>query len=601
MLKEQRMNEPMAEYQRRRETAEALRDGLTRQSRTIGNVRLLVALLAIGTLWTALSSHRFSAGLTLVPAGVFVALAIRHQAILRRAKAAGRTAAYYIEGLERLKDNWSGHGATGEVFRERDHVFADDLDLFGTGSLFQLISRARTKTGEQTLANWLLKAAGLEAIGARHQAVRELASRLDLREDIGVLGEAVGTSIHGASLKSWAAEPANALPRLLRPTMVVLAVLNAATLAGFLGWRLPLYPLLIVFLANVGLIFFIRHAVAKILSSLETPALDLDVLSRLVERLERERFTAPLLQRLHTDLQMSGVPASKRMARLRRLVELLDSMDHVILRGVNPLLLLREQLAMAVESWRRANGPLVARWLEATGDFEALSSLACLAYERPGWVFPSLLREGPPCFRASAIRHPLIPEARSVPNDVSIGGESALLVVSGSNMSGKSTLLRAIGLNAVLAWSGATVCAGELALSSLQLGASIRVTDSLQDNRSRFFAEITRLRQIVDLTKSGSAVLFLLDELLSGTNSHDRKAGAAAVVRALVRDGAFGLITTHDLALAGIADELPGHAKNVHFEDQMVNGRMEFDYHLREGVVTRSNALELMRAVGLEI
>ena len=168
-------------------------------------------------------------------------------------------------------------------------------------------------------------------------------------------------------------------------------------------------------------------------------------------------------------------------------------------------------------------------------------------------------------------------------------------------MSGKSTLLRSVGLNAVLAWAGAPVCANDLLLSPIRLGASIRVTDSLQDNRSRFFAEITRLRQIVDLTKSHPPVLFLLDELLSGTNSHDRKAGAAAVVRGLIRDGGFGLITTHDLALAAIADELNGRARNVHFEDQVIEGRMEFDYRLRPGIVTRSNALALMRAVGLEI
>jgi DNA mismatch repair ATPase MutS len=190
---------------------------------------------------------------------------------------------------------------------------------------------------------------------------------------------------------------------------------------------------------------------------------------------------------------------------------------------------------------------------------------------------------------------------RCVPNDVLLGDGTDLLIVSGSNMSGKSTLLRSIGLNALLAWAGAPVCASELSISPICIGASIRVTDSLQDNRSRFFAEITRLRQIVDLSKGSRPVLFLLDELLSGTNSHDRKIGAAAVVRSLVRAGAIGLITTHDLALASIEEDLAGRARNVHFQDEMVDGRIEFDYRLRPGIVTRSNALALMRAVGLEI
>jgi DNA mismatch repair ATPase MutS len=228
-------------------------------------------------------------------------------------------------------------------------------------------------------------------------------------------------------------------------------------------------------------------------------------------------------------------------------------------------------------------------------------SLAGYSYEHPRDPLPELADVERGWFEAQGLGHPLMPDEQCIRNDVQLGGEMRLLIVSGSNMSGKSTMLRAIGLNAVLAWAGAPVRATRLRLSPLAVGSSIRVLDSLQDGRSRFYAEITRLREIVNLADGSRNVLFLLDELLSGTNSHDRKIGAAAIIRMLVSRGAMGLITTHDLALAGIAAELPGAAANVHFEDTLENGRLHFDYRLRQGVVARSNALDLMRSVGLEV
>ena len=206
-----------------------------------------------------------------------------------------------------------------------------------------------------------------------------------------------------------------------------------------------------------------------------------------------------------------------------------------------------------------------------------------------------------PLFDARGIAHPLLPAGVAVRNDVCLDGNLRLLLVSGSDMSGKSTLLRAVGLNAVLAWAGAPVRAHSLAISDMAIGASIRIVDSLQDGKSRFYAEITRLRQIMDLAAEPRPLLFLLDELLSGTNSHDRRIGAEGVVQALVGRGAIGLVTTHDLALADVADALQPHAANVHFEDHLENGVIAFDYRMRPGIIQKSNALELMRSVGLEV
>jgi DNA mismatch repair ATPase MutS len=242
--------------------------------------------------------------------------------------------------------------------------------------------------------------------------------------------------------------------------------------------------------------------------------------------------------------------------------------------------------------------------MATVGELEAAAALGTYAFDRPGDPFPEVLApsEGP-LFDGRSLGHPLLPEASCVRNDLSLGvaGGPRALVVSGSNMSGKSTFLRTCGVNVVLALAGAPVRAAALRLSPLALGASIRVVDSLQEGESKFYAEITRLRRILDLTRGEPPVLFLLDEILHGTNSHDRRIGAEAVIRALLERGAIGLVTTHDLALARIAEEPGSRLANVHFEDTLEGGRVRFDYRLRPGVVQRSNALALMREVGLEV
>ncbi len=258
------------------------------------------------------------------------------------------------------------------------------------------------------------------------------------------------------------------------------------------------------------------------------------------------------------------------------------------------------QIALAIEAWRAECGPHLRGWIQTVGESEALVDLARYAWEEPGDPFPEIVDDGP-LFEADQLGHPLLPRERCVFNDLRLDGELSLLVVSGSNMSGKSTLLRSVGTNVLLALAGAPVRARRLRLSPLALGPSLRIRDSLEDGASHFYAEITCLRGIVDLAEGPLPALFLLDEILAGTNSHDRRIGAAAVVRGLVERGAIGLVTTHDLALTKIADQLSPRAGNVHFQDELIDGEMRFDFQIRPGIVTRSNALELMRAVGLEV
>jgi MutS domain V len=593
--------DPKPEYEARLNRWRAGEQLLERQFIRIGNWRLAVGIFEAVLAWLIFGRHLAQPWTLALPVVVFVVLVAFHARVERGRTLARRAIRFYERGLARLAGEWAEAGSQGDEYRVADHIYADDLDLFGRASLFQFLSTARTRAGEQVLADWLLAPAEPAEASARQKAVQELAGRLDLREDVALLGEEVRAEVQTDLLGRWSTAPHIHFPRMLRVVSPFLAIAGLVSLIGFFGDVLPLWPLAAVLIINAGIMVSLRHRVAKVFGNVELVGEGLRTLSLLLERLESESFETPLLQSIGRQLDVDGLPASKRIARLERWLDMLDSADHILVRAIRPLVLWNEQVVMAVEAWRQSVGPRVESWVSAVAQLEALSSLANLAFERPSWTFPILLTGREPLLVGRGLRHPLLPAHKSVGNDVSLSGERQLLIVSGSNMSGKSTLLRSIGVNTVLAWAGAPVAADSFEISPLQTAASIRVNDSLQDNRSRFYAEILRLRQIVDLTRATRPVLFLLDELLSGTNSHDRRIGATGIVSKLVRSGAVGLITTHDLALAEIAEELPSRAVNVHFEDRIMEGEVTFDFKLKPGLVTHSNALELMRAVGLEV
>ena len=608
-------DDPRHLYSTRLEERRAGIAAFRRQHRTLGYWRLASVAAAAAIVWAALMQQSLSIAWTTVPAAVFVALLVLHERILRRLERRERAARFFENGLARLDGSWAGTGETGDRHLDPAHPYALDLDLFGRGSLFELLCTARTHIGEDTLARWLLAPADPDTVAARQEAVRELRPRVDLREDLAVTAEEARTGVDPVSLAAWGEAPAMLERGGLHASLVALTVLGLAGGASIVTVSLsemglvPLSPSWATLLRDLFLITllvnsFFRHRMGKrvegVVVAVEEAAHELQLLSEVLVKLERERFASPLLEKLRTSLDTEGSPPSRRIGRLNRMVELLDSRDNIFVRVAEVFIFWTPHLAFAVEAWRRRSGKTVRRWLEATGEIEALCSLASHSFEHPADPFPVFTAESP-CWEADGVAHPLIPEARAVRNSVAIAGDLRVLVVSGSNMSGKSTLLRTIGVNAVLAQAGATVRANRLRLSPLSVGASIRLTDSLQAGTSRFYAEILRLRQILDLTSGPRPVLFLIDEFLHGTNSHDRRIGAEALVRGLVARGALGLVTTHDLALAEIADGLGPRAANVHFEDHLESGRIVFDYEMRPGVVRKSNALELMRSVGLEI
>lgn len=595
------MPTPLDEYRARAERWRIQHTKSELRSRQLGNARLVTGLAAVAIAALAIGAGVISPWWLLLPLIFFVVLAILHDRADKQRDAALRGTAYYDRALARIENRWVGKGHQGDAFRDPKHLYADDLDLLGPGSAFELLSTSRTATGDRMLAEWLLAPAPPEIVKARQAAVTELRDRLDLREDIALMGEDIRTAIDDQAMKTWGLSPAVHFFSAARWVALVLACAAVATFILFLAQVLSLRPFLAVVLAELIFGLSVRDSVRRVSSLVSTPARELKLVRLLLERLEKESFQSQRLEQLTHALDVHGLTASAEIRRLERNVEYLDSARNQFFRLLAAPLVWIPQFTMAIEKWRQDCGPHIGEWVAAVGEFEALCSLATFAYERPDAVFPELVSEPAPLFEGADVRHPLIPRDHAIGNDVSLDAACSLWIVSGSNMSGKSTLLRAVGLNAALAWAGAPVCCARLRVSPLRIGASIRVNDSLADNKSRFYAEISRLRDIVDLARAGQPTLFLLDELLSGTNSHDRRIGAAAVIQGLVERGAIGLVTTHDLALAEITATLGERARNVHFEDHIENGEIHFDYHLRNGVVERSNALELMRAVGLDV
>jgi hypothetical protein len=590
-------SEPASAYETRLAARRAVAARELDRYNQLGNARLGFVLLAIPSVWIAAGrgwSLPWMAGLA---AAILIALFVAGDRLDRRVRRARRSVLYYERALERVRHRRNAAGETGERFADAAHPYAIDLDVFGSHSLFQLLSTCRTRAGEKRLAGWLLAPSGPDEIRSRHQAIEELRGRLDLREDIAVLGADFGASGHEDALAHWAVAPPVNIPPATRWiaaafSVAGLIVLTALGLTLFEDPRLRIALILVALLE--GAVFFRwRSAVNHIAASADEPGRGLALLRDLLARIECETLAAGLLASLQAALTTPREP-SRAIARLTRLIELLDSRDNLLLRIVGPLVLWTTQVAFAVELWRQKHGHAIPEWLNAVAEFEALSSLAAASYEHPEDVLPEITA-AETTFEAHALAHPLLEDC--VPNDVSLDGQHRLLIVSGSNMSGKSTLLRTVGANAVLALAGAPVRARSLRISLFSVGASIRTTDSLEGGVSRFYAEILRIRKILDLD---APALFLLDELLAGTNSHDRRIGAEAILRSLLEKGNVGLATTHDLALSAIADTLP-NSGNVHFEDFIADGKIHFDYRLRPGVVTHGNALELMRSVGLKV
>jgi MutS domain V len=589
-----------AEYSRRRDEVTARRSRLQDRERLTGYTQLALAVVSLA--WILFRLRHFGAVdlLVLIPVTAFVALAVLHGRLIRQVAVFSRAIRFYDQGQARLDGNWAGGGITGERFLEPSHPYARDLDLFGRASLFELLCTARTRAGEESLARWLLAPATPDEVQARQAAVVDLSGRLDFRERLAILGEDLALGTHPAQLIAWGEGPAAFASGMIPIAAPVLAVTWILSVVAWQVWGASGLLVLATTVINLGLSSHVRVRLDQAAHATEEACADLKLLSQVLTAFEREPFTSPRLLQLQARLKEAGVLPSRAIAQLNRRVEYLESAHNLFVRVFDPVIFYRLQFVFASERWRRRFGLSLRVWLETVGDLEALAALGGYTYEHPEDVFPEFVDQAP-CFEAEGLAHPLVPSARAVSNDLRLNQDLQLMIVSGPNMAGKSTFLRAIGVNAVLAQSGAPVRAVRLKLSPLTVTASICVLDSLEGGISRFYAEIHRLKQIMDLTSGRAPVLFLLDELLSGTNSHDRLIGTRSFVRKLVERGAVGLVSTHDLALTAIPQEIGSGAINCHFEDHLKEGQLGFDYKLYPGIVQTSNALALMRSIGLEV
>jgi hypothetical protein len=594
--------DPKASYRRLRDERAGTARRCERRAALVSNARLLVFLLLLVASFLAFGRGTLASGWVAALAIVFMALVMLHDRILRAASDARSSEAFFDTGLTRLGGRFLEIPCADPGRDTAEHPYADDLDCLGRGSLFHRIDTARTRVGKGALADWLLAGASPEVVRSRQQSVADLRPRLDLRERLGTLGGDAKEAVESELLVRWGETAPHVFARGQR---LAARILPAVTVAAIAGWWVGMMPPLAIASAlgvQMGFAAWLRPRVRALVRDVEAPARELVLLSGLLRQVESESFEAAPLRALQSALSGEETGASERIDRLRRLTDLLDARRNQLFAPIAGLLLWATNVSFSIEDWRARNGGEIRRWIEAFGEIEALVSLAAYAYERPGDSFPELLEGGPVVFEATGLGHPLLDDERCVRNDLALNRDLRMLLISGSNMSGKSTLLRAVGANAVLALAGAPVHAQRLVISPLQLGASVQLRDSLLGGQSRFYAEIQRLRRVFELADRDSPpVLFLLDEILHGTNAQERRVGAEAVVAGLLERGAAGLVTTHDLALTEMVERHASSAANRHFADHVEEGKLRFDYRLRDGVATQGNALALMRAVGLPV
>jgi MutS domain V len=505
----------------------------------------------------------------------------------------------YQRRLARAQHEWMGKGDPGIDLRMPDHLSARDLDLFGDGSMFELLCDVDTPAGREALAKWLQYPASRPEAISRQNSIQTLRDRTDLRERLALLREGEASEYSWNALREWLVADPVMLPRwtpsILPFLPLTIIIVAGCWWAGLLQGITAVWLIAAIVVVEVALALFLRRRILSILSDLHLPARKVESLRRLCAFVREEHWESPQLVELQRKLRGS----SERVAGLQRLVRLLNLRNSDFLIWPYLLVTGTTQIASRIERWRQRHGRELVEWITVLGEFEALMAIAAYAYENPDDPFPEFVEDNT-LFEAKDLGHPLIDPRKCVSNELALNRETRFLMVTGSNMSGKSTLLRAAGLNATLAWMGAPVRASQLRISPVQVCASIRIEDSLLDGASRFYAEVQRLKAVLDLARSGAPVLFLIDELFAGTNSADRRVAAEAVIRALLEHQAIGLVTSHDLALSEIGEMQELKGANVHFTDlATTDGPMMFDYRIHRGRLNHGNALKIIRLVGL--
>jgi ABC-type Na+ transport system ATPase subunit NatA len=602
-------------YKERSERYAGLRDRCAVRSRWLGNLRLVAFLAAaaalIGVFEAGLPFNAIAGAAFAASAIIFVVLITRHQEMNRRRGWYDALSKLNEEGIARMARDWDaltsdddGSGADPE------HPFANDLDIFGRASLFSLLSTVGSPPGRETLRDWLLEPTDPAVTRERQSAVAELDPLIDLREELTVRGRMISAASSAGTrpFLDWAeGEPWLTSQRWvvwtarLTPLLALaLMALNAAGLVSYLTW-------IAVLVFNLTFTFTKGKAIHEIFDRAFARERTVREYAELFQVLTKSTFEAGLLRQTQEDLTAEGTSAHVQMDRLHRLLVQADVRLSMLYLPIQALTLWDFHVLLRLEKWQLRAGSRARSWMSALGASDAMAALAALKHDNPGWVFPEISDGGTPVLAARGLGHPLIPDLARVANDVEIGPPGTFLFITGSNMSGKSTLLRAIGTNVVLARAGAPVCAAEMKLPPVTLETSMRIHDSLQQGLSHFMAELQRLKAVVETARRVSrdgtgTLLYLLDDILQGTNTSERRIAARKIVTHLLAERAIGGVTSHDLTLAD-SEELCDTRTAVHFteriEETADGAAISFDYKLRPGVATSKNALKLLEIVGL--
>lgn len=593
---------PQADHESRRARWQGEVDALSRKENGLSAARL-VTFLAIPVVGIAGISQN---NLPMILGGVggivvFLGLVFIHARVAMAKEAAEARVAVHDRHLLRIAARWAELSPSGSV--EPNHPYAGDVDLVGADSLAQRLDVSQTLRGEQCLSRWLSAPASIDEIHARQQAVAELAEALDFREALEARGNtAKGTSkLDGAPFLAFTRRGDLVRGSALVPIIHVFpAVVLGLYISSEQGWVPPWAWVLALVAQSVFALSYARRAVDafQLIAARRGYA---EAFQKMLVTVEEAGFDSPRLKELRQRVHVEERAPSSYMARLDRWAGLAEFHTQFPIHFVVNLMTLWDlHVLLRLEGWNADVGKGLADAFDALGELEALSSLSTLLHQDPSATLPTLHAERRP-FASMSLAHPLLPPETRVANDVEMPTEGSVLIITGSNMAGKSTLLRAVGLNIALAQAGGPVLAETFDLSPVRLRASMRIDDDLKRGASYFHAELTKLRSVVADADAEPPIFFLLDELLRGTNARARHIGARAILEHLLAHGASGLTATHDIALSALEDEKPDRVSNVHFTDVMLDGEMVFDYRLQPGVVKTSNALRLLEMAGIEV
>jgi len=592
---------PEAEYKQRFDERTISARRYAQLDSVLSMMRGATFLSTIAAILLVFSNTPINAWWITLPGSLFIVLVVSHASVAKRRDRYRRSVEYYERAIERLEHKWVGTGTTGERYKTPEHMYAGDLDIFGDGSLFQLICQARTRLGEDRLASWLMGASDPEVIRSRQNSVEELRYLLEFREELALLNAEVHDGLDQNQLIEWAQQPPQILSKAHRTIAYIFGAMAIAAVIAWTPFGAGPSPLVVVLIFESIFLFTHRSLIREVRINAEQANSGLRILAQVLEVLEAQAFHSSHLKEVTSTFRNGGTIPSKRIRQIQNLIQnLVAGLQNQFFAPFALVLCVPLHLVHSIETWKQRFGESIPLWFEAVAEVEAIASLSGYAYEHPNDPFPTIRDSGIEV-SAKQLGHPLIRPSECVCNDVRIDEHQRLVLISGSNMSGKSTLMRTVGVNTVMALAGAPVRAEAMTVSPVTIGSEMRVQDSLQAGASLFYTVISRIKSIVELTADERPLLFLLDEILQGTNSHDRRVGAEAIIRSLLDQGAVGVVTTHDLALTKIVDAIGKSAINVHFEDHIVDGKMSFDYRMRPGVIDRSNALELMRMIGLKI